>query len=93
MSCVHFWIIEDDENHHQIGRCKRCGEVRDFGLNDTIVSNSSITITDYIRNPFKGSKEKVKKRTTTMPRDLFQDDEFKSPDWSVERWQEYFGFE
>lgn len=93
MPCVHYWIIEDDNNHHQIGRCKKCGETKDFGPNDTIVSHNSITVTDYICNPFKGSKGRVSKRTKTIPRELFQGDEFKLPNWSIEKWQEYFGFE
>jgi len=68
MDCIHHWFIQDDKRHHQIGQCKECGNIRDFGQNDTILSRDYVTITDYMPR----RKGNLIKRHTTLPRDPFR---------------------
>ena len=52
INCVHCWVVVDDKNYHQIGQCKKCGEIKDFGINPTIATDKLIVTTDYYNNPF-----------------------------------------
>lgn len=70
VSCVHYWHIEDDEGHRQIGTCQKCKEQKDFGKNPTIISSKGLITMDYFLNPFNGElREKL----------TFEDREYQYP--------------
>lgn len=55
MGCVHHWKIKDDEQYHQIGKCLKCCQEKDFGPNPTIVTDRYIRFAEDIYvNPFTG---------------------------------------
>ena len=48
----HHWIIKDDENNHQIGVCKVCGEIKDFGLNPNFANEYLVISTEYYKDRY-----------------------------------------
>ena len=56
--CVHYWIIEVPEGPTSTGRCKYCGEVREFSnvwensYNDNIHRPNTVRIKERELNPW-----------------------------------------